>query len=74
MLHALNQAGVIVGLGSACSAKKAGNRVLQEIGFSKEKIISSVRVSFNAYQTLEEIEKASQIVVDVYRNIRSRVS
>ncbi len=74
VLHALNQAGVIVGLGSACSAKKAGNRVLQEIGFSKDKIISSVRVSFNAYQTLEEIEKASQIVVDVYRNIRSRVS
>jgi len=74
MLHALNQAGVIVGLGSACSAKKAGNRILEEIGFEKDKIVSSVRVSFNAYQSFEEIEKAADIIVDVYRDIRKRVA
>ena len=74
MLHALNQAGVIVGLGSACSAKKAGNRILEEIGVFKDDIISSARVSFNAYQTLDEIEKAATIIIDVYRNIRERVS
>lgn len=74
MLHALNQNGVIIGLGSACSAKKAGNRVLEEIGFAKEEIISSARISFNAYQSLEDIKKAAEIVVDVYRDIRKRVS
>lgn len=74
MLHALNQAGVIIGLGSACSAKKAGNRILENIGFSKDEIISSARVSFNAYQSIEEVEKAGEIVADVYRDIRKRVS
>lgn len=74
MLHALNEKGVIVGLGSACSSKKAGNRVLENIGFDKDVIISSVRISFNAYQTLEEIEKACEIIEEVYKNIKERVS
>lgn len=74
MLHALNEKGVIVGLGSACSSKKAGNRVLETIGVSKNDIISSVRVSFNAYQSVEEVVCASKIVCDVYKNIKERVS
>ena len=74
MLHALNEKGVIVGLGSACSSKKAGNRVLENIGLDKDLIVSSVRISFNAYQTLEEIEKASEIIVKVYKDIKDRVS
>ncbi len=74
MLHALNEKGVIVGLGSACSSKKAGNRVLENIGLDKDLIVSSVRISFNAYQTLEEIEKASEIIVKVYKDIKERVS
>ncbi len=74
MLHALEQRGVIVGLGSACSSKKAGNRALENIGFSKEEIISSVRVSFNAYQTLEEVTLAAKIVCETYKNIVERVA
>lgn len=74
MLHALNEKGVIVGLGSACSSKKAGNRVLDKIGVSKDDIISSVRISFNAYQSVEEIEEAGEIIVQVYKDILQRVS
>ncbi len=74
MLHALNEKGIIVGLGSACSAKKAGNRILEEIGIFKDDIISSVRVSFNAYQTEEEVVEAGKVIVDVYKNIKERVS
>ena len=73
MLHALNQKGVIVGLGSACSAKKAGNRILEEIGVPKDEIVSSVRVSFNAYQPLDEIETAAKIIVETYKDIKERV-
>lgn len=74
MLHALNQRGVIVGLGSACSSKKAGNRILENVGISKDDVISSVRVSFNAYQSVDEIVEAGRIIVDVYKDIRERVS
>ena len=65
---------VVVGLGSACSSKKAGNRILENVGVDKDDIISSVRVSFNAYQSIDEIEKAANIILEVYQNIRARVS
>lgn len=74
MLHALNQEGVIVGLGSACSSKKAGNRVLEEIGIDKQEIISSVRVSFNAYQSESELTAAAETISSVYKNIKERMS
>lgn len=74
MLHALNQKGVIVGLGSACSAKKAGNRILEAIGVSQDEIISSVRVSFNAYQDEVEIVEAANVIAEVYKDIKERVS
>ncbi|MGN1201377.1 MAG: cysteine desulfurase family protein [Candidatus Caccovivens sp.] len=74
MLHALETKGVIIGLGSACSAKKAGNRVLSEIGVTQEDIISSARISFNAYQTIEEVQRAGELIVEVYRDIFARVS
>ncbi len=74
MLHALDENGVIVGLGSACSSKKAGNRILDEIGVSKDDIISSVRISFNAYQGEMEIVKAAEIIIKTYEDIKKRVS
>ncbi len=74
MLHALNEKGVIVGLGSACSSKKAGNRVLEEIGVQKDEIISSVRISFNAYQSEAEVCEAAKIIKETYENIKERVS
>lgn len=74
MLHALEERGVIVGLGSACSSKKAGNRILQEIGIPNTDIVSSVRVSFNAYMSEKEIFDASQIIVEVYNDIKRRVN
>jgi len=73
MLHALEEKGVIVGLGSACSSKKAGNRILESIGFEKDIVISSVRVSFNAYMSYEEVIKGANIIKEVYLDIKKRV-
>lgn len=74
ILHALEEKGVIVGLGSACSSKKQGNRVLEEIGIKKEDIVSSCRVSFNAYMIEEEVVRAGEIIIEVYNDIKKRVS
>lgn len=74
MLHALEENGVIVGLGSACSSKKAGNRVLEEIGLSKSDIISSVRISFNAYMDEAEVVEAGKIISRIYAQIKEKVS
>ena len=64
---------VVVGTGSACSTKKAGNRVLEAMGFDKDYIKSSIRVSFNAYQTLEEVEKAGEIIMNKYNELLERL-
>ena len=74
MLHALDGEGVVVGLGSACSSKKAGNRILEELKISHEDIVSSVRISFNAFQTETEILTACDIIGRVYKDIKERVS
>ncbi len=74
MLHALENEGVIVGLGSACSAKLAGNRVLESIGLASAEVISSARISFNAYMSGDEVVEAAKIICKVYEDIKQRVS
>ena len=62
-----------MGLGSACSAKKAGNRILENIGYNKEEIISSVRISFNAYLTEGEVKSAGEIIKKTYAEMLERL-
>ncbi len=64
---------VIVGKGSACGSKTAGNRVLEAIGFDSKRVKSSIRVSFDYNNTLEEINCASQKIYEVYKEIYSKV-
>lgn len=64
---------VIIGTGSACSTKKAGNRILENMGYSKEYAKQSVRVSFNAYQTIEEVVEAGDIIMKTYLDLYERL-
>ena len=64
---------VIVGKGSACGAKTAGNRVLQAVGFGADRIKSSIRVSFDYNNTDEEIDIACKKIYDVYKEIYNKV-
>lgn len=52
----LEEDGIIIGLGSACSSKNKQNRVMQAIGMDKKHIEGVVRVSFSKYNTAEEVE------------------
>lgn len=51
---------VIFGLGSACSSKKVGNRVLEEM--KQKNIIGSIRISFARDTKLDEAIEAGKIV------------
>lgn len=53
LLGALEADGVFVSTGSACSSKKAGNRILEACGHSLEEIVGSVRISFSAYEEVD---------------------
>lgn len=51
---------VIFGLGSACSSKKVGNRVLDEM--KQKNIIGSIRISFSRDTSIDEVVDAGKIV------------
>ena len=57
MLHALEDRGIYVSAGSACSShsKKLSN-TLNSIGLGKEYIDSTIRISFGKYNTKDEID------------------
>lgn len=51
----LSKKDIYVGLGSACSAKKSGNRVLESMNKSKSEILGNLRISLSKNTTKEEI-------------------
>lgn len=64
---------IIVGTGSACGSRTAGNRVLQAIGLDKDRVKSSIRVSFDPSLMLKDVEYASKMIYEVYTNIYNKV-
>jgi cysteine desulfurase len=56
LLHALEEAGIFISAGSACSSKAKASAVLTACGLSRELIESSARVSFSRFNTLDECE------------------
>ena len=60
ILHTLEQSGVCVSTGSACSSNKKGrSHVLEAMGCSDSEIEGTIRFSLSAYNTRDEIEEAA---------------
>ena len=63
LLHTLENEGIYVSAGSACSShKRGGSPTLTAIGASKEERESAVRFSFSEWTTEEEIEKTLEVL------------
>ena len=62
LIHMLQTEGILISNGASCSSnsKRAGNRVLQAIGLDKELIAGSIRISFNEFNTNQEIQKTNK--------------
>lgn len=73
LMRALENESIIVGTGSACSAKKAGNRILENCGLSKDKVKTHIRISFDFNQTIDQIEEAGEIILKTYHNLLEKV-
>lgn len=59
LLHALEERGIYVSAGSACSSNKpAVSGTLKGIGLSKAEYESTLRFTFSCYNTLEEVDLA----------------
>lgn len=63
ILHTLEDRGVYVSAGSACSSNKpAISSTLQSIGLKKELLDSTVRFSFSVHTTKEELDYALEVM------------
>ena len=56
LLHMLEQDGICVSTGSACSSKDKGSKVLRAMGLSAEEIEGAIRFSFCTNNTEEEMD------------------
>lgn len=55
LVHMMEERGVIIGNGSACSSKKKDNRNLSQMGYNSLDIEGAIRVSFSSENTVEEV-------------------
>jgi len=65
LLHALEDSGIYVSAGSACSARKPQpSATLRAIGVDKNLLESTIRFSFSVFTTIEEIDYALKVMYD----------
>lgn len=72
--HICEQKGLLFSTGSACSSKKSGNRVLSNLGYSKEEIVGNIRISFSNYTTRKEILTGTKILVESINELWEKVN
>ena len=66
LLHALEEKGVYVSSGSACSSNHPGlSSTLQAIGVKRELLDSTLRFSFSRYTTMEEIDYCIDVLKEL---------
>lgn len=66
LLHALEEKGVYVSSGSACSSNHPGiSSTLQAIGVKKELLDSTLRFSFSRYTTIDEIDYCIDVLKEL---------
>lgn len=66
----LEQDGIIIGLGSACSSKNKQNRIMTAAGLKRKYIEGVVRISFSKYNTMEETEFLAKKMTEHIKMLR----
>lgn len=73
LLHMLDDAGVMVGTGSACSSKNKYSRVIAACGFNERYAEGVLRLSFFSTTTGEEAERAVDLINTCARSLAERM-
>lgn len=71
--HTLEKYNILIGTGSACSSKKSNNRTLQNMGVEKKYIEGSIRISFSNDNTTDEVNFASDKLIEEVLNLEEKV-
>ena len=71
LLHALEERGIYISAGSACSShKRKPSAVLTAMGLPKAEIESTVRISFSEENTLEEVSCCLSVLEEIVPQLR----
>ena len=71
LLSAIDNEGLIANTGSACSSKKTVvSPVLKAMNIDKNYIQGALRLSFGAFNTVDEADKAAQIIINNVKRLR----
>jgi cysteine desulfurase len=71
LLHLLEEKGIYVSTGSACSAKeKSDSYVLAAIGLKKDEINGTIRFSFSEYNTKDEVDYTVEVLEKSLKYLR----
>jgi len=70
LLHALEDAGIFVSTGSACSSKEAESKTLTAMGLGQARAASAIRLSFSKHNTQHEAQHFITILRDIVPKLR----
>ena len=73
LVHMMEQKDILIGRGSACSSRKVGNRVLENMGLNSEQIVGSVRISFSKFTEVEQARFAGRILMECYNELKEKL-
>ena len=72
LIVALDQSGVAISAGSACSSRTiSASHVLTAIGLTEKQARESVRITFGKNTTEEEIKKSVEIINQIIKKLKS---
>lgn len=74
LLHALEQKGIYVSTGSACSSKKKKSRVLQNMKLTEEEIEGAIRFSLSEFNTMKDMEYVVDILKEEVSELRNIIN
>ena len=70
LLHYLEQKGIYVSTGSACSSKSISNRILEAINLDKEYLQGTIRISLGYFNNVDEVEYVVENIKQSVNDIR----
>lgn len=73
LLHSLEERGIFVSTGSACSSNKKHNRILTAMNISGERKDGAIRFSLSPFNTLEEMDIAAEEINIIVAQLRRYV-
>ncbi len=70
LMHMLENEGIIVGNGSACSSRNRYSRVLEACGYKNDVLDGVVRISFSKENTLQEAQEFTEKINETARRLK----